>query len=524
MFKLRENLLVVAIVVAMGIATGAEAALQNIAPSGVASQSSTLAAQYSADKANNGVLGDFSHTLETNIDPTWELLFPMNAAIESIVIHNRDSCCGSRLRDITVDILDVNGIDVLYTSALLNAENTGFTFPAGPDNIALDLVALTGGAVNGGLVRITRTSDLDLSGTGGQGNSGEASVLSLGEVQVFSETIFPYNLALGKPATQSTNQNASLYPASRATDGILNNTNFTHTLASNDPDPTLSVTLGRSSIDEIILHNRIGCCPERLRDITVSIEDDFGNEVFNSGLLNSGNTLGGPPTLSLDLEALTGGSVVGSKVVVKRTPDGAGDQYVLSLAELQAIGLPVENIALNKPASQSTGYLGDTYPATNATNGNLGDFTHTSDVEDAAPTLTVDLLELFEIDELFIHNRLGCCGGRLRDITVEILDDAMQVVFTSDVLNPGNILDGGNYDAANAPLSLYLEVPGVVGRFIRISRDINAAGNTGTPPNEVGDQIVLSVGELVAYGTLVPEPGIGLMLLAGGLLAMRRRA
>jgi hypothetical protein len=108
-------------------------------------------------------------------------------AIYSVVLFNRTSCCGSRLRDITIEILSTNATGTVtnWTSTLLNPENAGFTYPAGPASISNNLVTLTGGPVFGRSVRVRRTPDPDLSGSGGQGNTDEAAVLSLGEVVTY---------------------------------------------------------------------------------------------------------------------------------------------------------------------------------------------------------------------------------------------------------------------------------------------------------------------------------------------------
>jgi hypothetical protein len=146
----------------------------------VATQSSTLTG-FPASLAINGNTGDFTHTAGTDNNSTWTLNLGRRALIRSITLHNRDACCGSRLRDITVQVLASDSNTVLFTSALLNPENTGFTYPNGPDNIVVDLST---NSVLGQYVRVRRAPDPDLSGTGGQGNADEANVLALGEVVV----------------------------------------------------------------------------------------------------------------------------------------------------------------------------------------------------------------------------------------------------------------------------------------------------------------------------------------------------
>jgi len=156
----------------------------NIARTGTASQSTTNGG-FTANLAINGNYGDFTHTLGTDAASTWDLNLGAMTDIGEIVLYNRTSCCGSRLRDITVSVLNDVG-DPVYTSDLLNPENTGYAYPNGPATITIDIVEEVGGIVQGQIVRVTRAPDPDLSGTGGQGNPDEANVLSLGEVEVFA--------------------------------------------------------------------------------------------------------------------------------------------------------------------------------------------------------------------------------------------------------------------------------------------------------------------------------------------------
>ncbi len=155
--------------------------LVNVAPEGTATQSSGWGAdQFPAEVAIDGDLGNFTATAADDTDPYWEVDLGEERSIALVVLHNRDNCCPSRLRDMTVTVRDGAGEEV-YESALLNPENA----LGGPDTIPVDLVELTGGMVRGRFVRVARTSDPDLSGTGGAGNADEMNVLSLGEVEVF---------------------------------------------------------------------------------------------------------------------------------------------------------------------------------------------------------------------------------------------------------------------------------------------------------------------------------------------------
>ena len=160
-----------------------------------ATQSSDFGSgQFPASLGIDGNLGNFTHTTGSDDNATWEVDLGRSVDIGGIILHNRTSCCGSRLRDVTVSILDGEGDDggaVLFESELLNPENTLGAFPDGPPSLTVDVKELTGDVVNGRIVRVRRAPDADLSGSGGQGNNDEANVLSLGEVEIFAEFATP---------------------------------------------------------------------------------------------------------------------------------------------------------------------------------------------------------------------------------------------------------------------------------------------------------------------------------------------
>jgi len=164
------------------------------------------------------------------------------------------------------------------------------------------------------------------------------------------------NVALGGAATQSSNFSSSVYLAPDAVDGVLNN--FTHTNGTTDQNPWWRVDMGAEyRLSEIVLYNRGGdSCPWRLRDITVDLLASNGSTVvYSSSLLNAENGAPGAPnnpaTLTVDLNALTGGTVDAQFVRVRRTgdtdgsgaatvpstPDLPNDRYALSLGEVQAM-------------------------------------------------------------------------------------------------------------------------------------------------------------------------------------------
>jgi hypothetical protein len=316
------------------------------------------------------------------------------------------------------------------------------------------------------------------------------------------------NAALGhqSDASQSSTYSSS-YPASNATNGSLGD--FTHAAVS--PNQSWQVDLQATmTIDSVTLFNRADCCGGRLSDITVDILDHNGAVVSSSAVLNPGN--GNPATLSFT----PGSPVLGRTVRVSRSGSDGPDPDTLSLAEVQVFA---DNVALGASATQ-TSTLSALYVATNATNGSLGDFTHTLD-SDTTPSLSVDLGERYKIDSIVLHNRDDCCADRLADITVEILDADLNTVFTSPVLNPGNTAFGGignGSDSGPSDLGVDLhELTGgpVYGNFVRVSRTISGLN---------GDQRILSLGEVQVFGSIfpVPEPSTFVLSLLG-LTAMAFR-
>ena len=154
---------------------------ENVAGQGTATHSSQLGG-FGATLGNDGDYSNFTHTAAgQNLPSTWELDLGEVVPIDVVVLHNRTSCCGSRLRDITVSVLDAAQA-IVYESPLLNPENS----LGSPPSLQVDP-----GIVAGRYIRVVRTPDPDLSG--GAGNSDEADVLSLGEVEVFRSAVVGYH-------------------------------------------------------------------------------------------------------------------------------------------------------------------------------------------------------------------------------------------------------------------------------------------------------------------------------------------
>ena len=157
----------------------------NLAPNGFASQSTSL---FPPNLAIDGDLGTFTHTDSADNTSTWTLDLGREYDVAKVVLQNRRDCCLSRLRDVTVSLLGVDGATVRFRSSLLNPENS----LDNPATLTVDLFELNVGTVAARYIRVERTPDPDLSGSNGQGNADEDNVLSLAEVEVYGAKVITY--------------------------------------------------------------------------------------------------------------------------------------------------------------------------------------------------------------------------------------------------------------------------------------------------------------------------------------------
>jgi hypothetical protein len=211
------------------------------------------------------------------------------------------------------------------------------------------------------------------------------------------------NLAAGKPATQSSTAFGGA--ASRAVDGNLdgdwNNGSVTHT--GNDAEAWWQVDLGAvRDIGKVVIHNRTDCCTTRLADFDILISND--GVTWHTTASFGGSA---PARAVFSIES------AGRFVKVRLR----GTDY-LNLAEVQVF--EPQNLALSRPATQSSTYAGDAAQATDGnTDGNAhnGSVTHTG--FDAQAWWQVDLGAVKDIGRVVLHNRTDCCGSRLADFDIQ---------------------------------------------------------------------------------------------------------
>jgi hypothetical protein len=179
-----------------------------------------------------------------------------SAAISSVVIWNRTDCCSERLND--------------YWLFISNS-------PFNPSDTPASLQARAGvwSSHQTGLTASSRTvATPDVRGRYVRVQLSGAGYLSMAEVQVLGSLDAAINLAVGKPATQSSTILSAT--ASRAvdgnTDGNWAQSSVTHTGL--DANPWWQVDLGASAtISSVVIWNRTDCCSDRLSDYWLFISD-----------------------------------------------------------------------------------------------------------------------------------------------------------------------------------------------------------------------------------------------------------
>ncbi len=323
------------------------------------------------------------------------------------------------------------------------------------------------------------------------------------------------DLALGQTATQSSTLSgyATAGPSS-AVDGNTNGNFFagsvTHTNA--DPNAWWQVDLSTSAtVNSVVIWNRTDCCADRLNDYWVFVS----NTPFNAG-----DT---PATLQGRAGIFASHQTSAPNPFTVISTGGAQGRYIrvqlsgvnnLSLSEVQVFGtggLTASNLALGKPASQSTtlpGYAtaGPQGAVDGNTDGNFfdGSVTHTN--LENNPWWQVDLGASATVNSISIWNRTDCCGTRLNDYWVFVSDTPFNAADTPATLQGrANTFASHQLSAPNPSLTISV---GAQGRYVRVqlsgSNNLSLAEVQviGTSQSAIAD---LALGKLAAQSSTLPD-------------------
>jgi hypothetical protein len=315
-----------------GIVTGGTVhnTATNNALTGIASQSTTAFGAPAERAIDGNVNGDFgagstTHTDDLGVPNFWQVDLGVDRTVDQVVVYNRDACCPERLSNIRVSVLNAANVEVAGQDFL--------TAPAG-GAIPVNFLGITG--------RTVRVQQLGA-------NAAANYVLSLAEVTVL-DYVGLTNIAAGKPSVLGSSAFGG--SAARANDGDISGAWAQESVAHSDAIPGLSfweVDLqGDFNINEISLHARTDCCPDRQGNYRLSILDN-GAEIWGMdvapGAAGSNINFGA----LFDVWEDAGGFIgTGDKVRVSLIGDrnNSGDQdpnaaRFLMLAEVQVFGAAV---------------------------------------------------------------------------------------------------------------------------------------------------------------------------------------
>lgn len=261
------------------------------------------------------------------------------------------------------------------------------------------------------------------------------------------------NLALGKPATQSTTGWDS--PASLAVDGNTDgnwfNGSVTHT--NGDPQGWWQVDLGAS--------HRVGKVDVFLMTVCCSSHQNFDVKVSTDGTTWHSFYVPGPVdyvSVPVNLQARY------VRVQLR-------DTDYLALAEVQVWEQPQGNLAQGKPTAQSSTLSnfnppGDSWRAVDGnTDGGYfsGSVTHTNG--EAQGWWQVDLGSVGALDRVDVWNRTDCCAERLTDFYVLVSDAPFNSTDLNTSLSQAGVSAYRTAGQGGRPTPIQV---GRTGRYVRV--------------------------------------------------------
>lgn len=251
-----------------------------------------------------------------------------------------------------------------------------------------------------------------------------------------------------------------------------------------------------------------------------TVPSEVANRIAPGWFWNSPDNSSLEMTLAnrLDEIGLTNGR--GGNYLLNASPDRTGQlpgPYVTRLADL-GMARRGGNLALGRPTTQNATFegFGQVHAAGYAVDGVFSSesgvrigpgevwLASSTPGDGSNPWWEVDLEAEAWIEEVVLWNR-DLLQSRLSDIVVQVLDESREVLYASELLNPGNEQGDPAY------LRIVLDQP-ALGRYVRVEKT-DSGQQAGS---------VLSLAEVQVFG-VVPEPSSLVVLGLMGSWFGRRR-
>ncbi|YCM43969.1 discoidin domain-containing protein [Verrucomicrobiaceae bacterium 227] len=278
------------------------------------------------------------------------------------------------------------------------------------------------------------------------------------------------NVALSKPTFGDVAFGASTGRGNDGIDGTSDSGNWTHADYPTSavpypgeiavaPNPYWEVDFGEEfDLTRIQLVDRVDCCdPQRLNGSTITLFDALGNEI-GTPISVEGLAVSNPAnTAVVDFD--NGGA--GWTGVARIRIDGLATNQYFQFSEFRAFSMqipPLPNAALGATVTASGPTWSGQGPE-KITDGDLENQSHPlADAGTLGFTYTVDLGQVFRLEEILIYNRAdGCCPGRLSNYRVSLHDDdgnglPGDAVWTADLRTDGSHSGTSGVDSLTAEL------------------------------------------------------------------------
>ncbi|XP_061185896.1 uncharacterized protein LOC133194001 [Saccostrea echinata] len=217
--------------------------------------------------------------------------------------------------------------------------------------------------------------------------------------------------------------------------GLCNNgklNDFCHTRLTTNP--WYRIDLGTTyNIDEVIIYNRRDCCGKRFRNAVIQVGDSLSS-------LKTCGTFKGPGKTGQTIRIKCPGRMKGRWVQIQQKYRGYLHFADVQVSASKSISQPTKaaQAVVSDVARGKKSYLSSTFAHFKAglcNNGKLNDFCHSRLTTN--PWYRIDLGTTYNIDEVIIYNRRGCCGKRFRNAVVQVGDSLSSLKTCGTFKGPG---------------------------------------------------------------------------------------